>query len=79
MDGIAIADPAIDLAWMLNGFDRSLRRTVLDRYGPTEAVVHRADILHRLGPWWEALYGIQQQRADLVSSGIQGIIERLSN
>lgn len=75
---MAIGDPAIDLAWMLNAFDQQLRDVVLDRYAPSEDVVARADVIHRLVPWWEALYGVERQRPDLVHSGIEGVVARLS-
>lgn len=64
-----IGDPAIDYAWLLNGpfpeweVDDELRR--------------RARIYHRLGPWFEAEYGLRTERPEWVRTGLAGIRSRL--
>jgi aminoglycoside phosphotransferase (APT) family kinase protein len=64
-----IGDPAIDYAWLLNGpfpdwdVDDELRR--------------RAGIYHRLGPWFEAHYGVFTEQPAWVRSGLAGIRNRL--
>jgi aminoglycoside phosphotransferase (APT) family kinase protein len=64
-----IGDPALDYAWVLNGpfadwdVDPDLRR--------------RARFYHRLGPWYEAHYGLFTNRPTHVERGLTGIDERL--
>lgn len=64
-----IGDPALDYAWLLNGpfpdweVDDELRR--------------RAGIYHRLGPWFEAHYGVLTEQPAWVRSGLAGIRPRL--
>ena len=64
-----VGDPALDYAWLLNGpfadwdVDRDLRR--------------RARFYHRLGPWYEAHYGLFTNRPAHVERGLAGIRDRL--
>jgi aminoglycoside phosphotransferase (APT) family kinase protein len=64
-----VGDPAIDYAWLLNvpfsdwDVDPDLRR--------------RARFYHRLGPWYEAHYGLFTEQPAHVESGLAGIRERL--
>ena len=64
-----LGDPALDYAWLLNGpfadwdVDPGLRR--------------RARFYHRLGPWYEAHYGLFTNRPAHVERGLAGIAERL--
>jgi hypothetical protein len=64
-----LGDPAIDYAWSLNGpfagwdVDPELRR--------------RARFYHRLGPWYEAHYGLFTNRPAHVERGLAGIDARL--
>jgi aminoglycoside phosphotransferase (APT) family kinase protein len=64
-----IGDPAVDYAWLLNGpfgdweVEPDLRR--------------RARFYHRLGPWFEAHYGLVTGRTDHFDRGLAGIAERL--
>ncbi|CAN5835711.1 hypothetical protein BH23ACT10_BH23ACT10_22880 [soil metagenome] len=74
---MAVADPAIDGAWLLNGSDGALRQPLLDRWNIDDGMVRRADLIRRLGPWWEVYYGLEQDRADLVVSGLAGVDARL--
>lgn len=68
-----IGDPAIDYSWLLHGtkpqFARELRADA-DLAG-------RALFYHRLGPWYEVVYGLDESRPELVDSGLQGIRARL--
>ena len=63
-----IGDPAIDYAWLLNvpfpdwDVDDELRR--------------RAQIYHRLGPWFEVHYGVTEQ-PEWVRSGLAAVRSRL--
>jgi len=64
-----IGDPALDYAWLLHGpfpgwdVDDELRR--------------RARFYHRLGPWFEAHYGLFTGRPASVQRGLEGIRARL--
>lgn len=64
-----IGDPALDYAWLLNvpfpdwEVDDELRR--------------RARFYHRLGPWFEAHYGVFTGQPGHVESGLAGIRVRL--
>lgn len=74
---IALGDPAHDLAWILNGLDRRLRAPFLTISGVDDDALLRADTIHRLGPWWEVLYGLEHHLPTLVESGKAGIEARL--
>ena len=64
-----VGDPALDYAWALNGpfadwdVDPELRR--------------RARFYHRLGPWYEAHYGLFTDRPAHTERGLAGILDRL--
>jgi aminoglycoside phosphotransferase (APT) family kinase protein len=64
-----VGDPALDYAWLLNGpfadwdVDPDLRR--------------RARFYHRLGPWYEAHYGLFTDKPPHVQRGLAGISDRL--
>ena len=32
---------------------------------------------HRLGPWWEVVYGLEERLSSYVESGLVGILDRL--
>lgn len=64
-----LGDPALDYAWLLNGpfanwnVDPDLRR--------------RARFYHRLGPWYEAHYGLFTNQPTHTERGLAGIRNRL--
>ncbi len=64
-----VGDPALDYAWLLNGpfadwdVDPDLRR--------------RARFYHRLGPWYEAHYGLFTNQPAHTERGLAGIQARL--
>ncbi|HEX4929226.1 MAG TPA: phosphotransferase [Gaiellaceae bacterium] len=66
---VRVGDPALDYAWLLNGpfpdwdVDPDVRR--------------RARFYHRLGPWYEAHYGLFTNRPVHVERGVAGIKARL--
>lgn len=71
-------DPAIDLAWPLNGMSKSFAAAVLSTYGDVDqSVLARAAFYFRRGPWYEVLYGLERKRIDLVASGLAGVRSRL--
>jgi aminoglycoside phosphotransferase (APT) family kinase protein len=73
-----MGDPAIDLAWLLYGTSPPFAQQLLSEYGRADtALPERALAFHRLGPWHEVLYGLDENRPELVRSGLTGIRERL--
>lgn len=72
-----LGDPAIDLAWPLHGLGGRLRAPLLEHLDVERATVERAGLIHRLGPWWEVVHGLDHDRPDLVRSGLAGIAARL--
>ena len=71
-------DPAIDLAWPLNGMGESFAAAVLSSYGDVDrSFLARAAFYHQRSPWYEVLYGLERKRDDLVASGLAGVRSRL--
>ena len=76
-----IGDPAIDFAWLLYGTDAGFARVVLegsDRPGK-DAIVERALLYHRFGPWHEVVYGLETGQDGYVASGLDGVRVRLAD
>jgi aminoglycoside phosphotransferase (APT) family kinase protein len=75
-----VDDPAIDFAWPLLGTSAPFAEALLRSYGPADAgLIERALVFHRLGPWHEVLYGLEERRPELVASGLDGIRARLGS
>lgn len=73
-----IGDPALDLAWALNGTPPAFAEAVLDAYEPDDAsLTKRALFFHRLGPWYELHYGVHFHQPAYVESGLAGVRSRL--
>jgi aminoglycoside phosphotransferase (APT) family kinase protein len=73
-----IGDPALDLAWALNGTTPSFADAVLAAYGSDDASLpRRALFFHRLGPWYELHFGVHFHRPEYVESGLTGVRSRL--
>jgi aminoglycoside phosphotransferase (APT) family kinase protein len=74
-----IADPALDLAWLLWGTPAAFGQAVLERYGGPDdpTLAPRAGFYHRLSPWHEVAFGLEVDRADHVRRGLDGIRSRL--
>ena len=73
-----IGDRAIDLAWALYGPPGEFADAVAAAYGALDAATRkRADFYHRRGPWYEVVYGLEQNRQDLVERGLAGVRARL--
>lgn len=75
---VCIGDPATDLAWLLNGCGGRLRTPLAEWLRLDAATVARADLLHRLGPWWEVVHGLNQDQPQFVDRGLTGIRSRLA-
>ncbi len=71
------ADPAVDLAWPLFGTPEPVAEAVAKAYGVTDEELARALDWHRLGPWYETMWGQGPGGPEVVESGIRGILTLL--
>lgn len=74
----ALDDPAVDLAWTANGTPAPFREGLLRAYAPTGGELRRSLDRHRLGPWFEVLWGLDQGDPAFVRSGLDGVHRRLA-
>jgi aminoglycoside phosphotransferase (APT) family kinase protein len=72
-----VGDPALDLAWCLNGTPPEVADAVARTYGVDSGLRERALFYHRLGPWYEVTYGLNAGKERFVDSGIDGVRARL--
>jgi aminoglycoside phosphotransferase (APT) family kinase protein len=72
-----VADPAVDLAWPLYGTAEPFAEAVATTYGPTDDELARALDWHRLGPWYETMWGQGPGGAAFIESGLRGIVALL--
>ena len=64
-----VGDPALDYAWLLNG--------PFAHWDVGSDLRRRARFYHRLGPWYEAHYGLFTDKPAHVERGLAGIRDRL--
>jgi aminoglycoside phosphotransferase (APT) family kinase protein/ADP-ribose pyrophosphatase YjhB (NUDIX family) len=72
-----IGDPALDLAWVLYGSPEPFAEAVATTYGVTDEELSRGLAWHRLGPWYEVLWGQTGGDREYVDSGLAGVLDRL--
>lgn len=77
-----IGDPAFDLGWPLHGAGERFAAAVRASYerrssAASDALYARALVCHRLGPWYEVLYGLDRDEQRFVASGLEGVRARL--
>ncbi len=72
-----IGDPALDLAWCLNGTPEAVADAVARVYGADPDTQQRSLFYHRLGPWHEVVYGLDTGQERFVASGLEGVRSRL--
>lgn len=72
-----LGDAAMDLAWGLSEAPPEFADALARSYGVTAELRRRALVWSRLGPWYEALYGMDTGQPELVDSGVDGILARL--
>ena len=76
-----VGDPAIDFGWLLHSTPSVFVEGIRAGYGrdgrSVEALLDRSLFYHRVGPWHEVLYGVDQQLRQLVERGLRGVRERL--
>ncbi|MDA3628734.1 phosphotransferase [Saccharopolyspora sp. WRP15-2] len=74
---VGIGDPAVDLSWALHGTSTVFADGLAAEYGVTSSQRERALVWHRLGPWHEVTHGADIGDADMVRSGLAGVLDRL--
>ncbi|GAA1030271.1 MULTISPECIES: phosphotransferase [Amycolatopsis] len=74
---VSIGDPARDLAWLLFGTSAECVAAFSAEYEVTPELRRRAWAWNQLGPWYEVTYGLENDRPDLVESGLAGTRARL--
>jgi aminoglycoside phosphotransferase (APT) family kinase protein len=72
-----IGDAALDLAWLLHGSGPSFAAAIRQSYTPSPEILRRSLAWHRLGPWYEVVYGLDEHRPEFVVSGLAGVKARL--
>jgi aminoglycoside phosphotransferase (APT) family kinase protein len=72
-----IGDPALDLAWVLYGAPEPFAEAVAASYGASDDELVRALNWRRLGPWHEVLWGLGEGGSGFVTSGLEGVLDRL--
>jgi aminoglycoside phosphotransferase (APT) family kinase protein len=72
-----VGDAALDLGWCLNGTPPEVAEAVARAYGVDSDLRERSLFYHRLGPWYEAVYGLETGEKRFVASGIEGVRSRL--
>lgn len=70
-------DAALDLAWCLNGTPPKVAGAVERTYGVDADLRERSLLYHRLGPWYEVVYGLETGQKRFVTSGVEGVRARL--
>jgi aminoglycoside phosphotransferase (APT) family kinase protein len=71
-------DPAMDLAWTVHGTPPQFRNELIRAYDPTPDELLRSLDWHRLGPWHEILWGLDEGGPAHIRSGLRGVHHRLA-
>jgi aminoglycoside phosphotransferase (APT) family kinase protein/8-oxo-dGTP pyrophosphatase MutT (NUDIX family) len=74
-----MGDPALDLAWVLYGAPEPFAEALATTYGVTDEELARALAWHRLGPWYEVLWGHGPGGPEYIESGLEGILARIGD
>ncbi len=77
-----LGDPAIDFGWSLHGVSSGFAEALQQAYARAggqfdDAFCARARFYHRLGPWYEVIYGLDQHAPRFIDSGLAGVRARL--
>jgi aminoglycoside phosphotransferase (APT) family kinase protein len=72
-----VGDAALDFAWCLNGTAPEVADAVAQTYGVDADIRERSLFYHRLGPWYEVVYGLETGQDRFVASGVEGVRARL--
>jgi aminoglycoside phosphotransferase (APT) family kinase protein len=73
----ALDDPAIDLSWTVHGTPARFRDGLVAAYGPSPTELRRSLDWHRISPWHEVLWGMDEGGPAYIRSGLDGIRHRL--
>ena len=74
---VALGDPALDLAWTVNRTPPEFAGALVAAYRPSRDELARGRDWDLLGPWWEVWYGLHDGGDAFVTSGLEGVRERL--
>jgi aminoglycoside phosphotransferase (APT) family kinase protein len=72
-----VGDAALDFAWCLNGTPSETADAVARTYRVDADARERSLLYHRLGPWYEVVYGLETGQDRFVASGVEGVRARL--
>jgi aminoglycoside phosphotransferase (APT) family kinase protein len=72
-----VGDAALDLAWCLNGTPQAVADAAAHTYDVGTSLRERSLFYHRLGPWYEVIYGLETGQERFVASGVEGVRIRL--
>ncbi|MEU7474941.1 aminoglycoside phosphotransferase family protein [Lentzea sp. NPDC042327] len=75
---VHVGDPAIDLAWALHSTPPEFAGALAATYGVTPELRERSLLWHRIGPWYEVLFGNDNGDPAMAASGLEGIKNRSS-
>lgn len=73
-----VADPAVDLAWPLFGTPEPFAEAVATTYGVSDDELARALDWHKLGPWYDVMWGQGPGGQSFVDRGVAGIGDLLA-
>jgi aminoglycoside phosphotransferase (APT) family kinase protein len=74
---MAVGDHALDLAWVVHGTPAPFAEALISTYEATPDELARGRDWHLLGPWWEVWHGLHHGGEEYVTSGLEGVRERL--
>ncbi|ANZ39999.1 hypothetical protein BBK82_32095 [Lentzea guizhouensis] len=75
---VHVGDAAIDLAWALHSTPPEFADALAATYGVTAELRERSLLWHRIGPWYEVLFGNDNGDPEMAESGLTGIRNRSS-
>lgn len=75
---VHVGDAAIDLAWALHSAPPQFADAVAETYGVSAELRERALLWHRIGPWYEVLYGHDVGDPVIAARGLEGVRSRSS-
>lgn len=75
---VHVGDAAIDLAWALHSAPPRFADAVAEAYGVSAELRERSLLWHRIGPWYEVLYGADVGDPVIAARGLEGVRSRSS-
>lgn len=74
---VRIGDPALDLVWPLHATPAPFGAVIEAELGVDTAARGRAELYHRLVPWFEAEHALATGDRDLLHDALGGVVRRL--